>query len=111
MASEQSGKSTSSNSDDNFSLPSSKLAGDSNSLSSDIVDDHENTTIENKCDNNEIDVGDGCFDDHTSDNVEKDQEYQESLHECVDDLAYYLEEDFLRMIEPDESRFYLKNTS
>ena len=45
MASEQSGKSTSSNSDDNFSLPSSKLAGDSNSLSSDIVGDHEKTKL------------------------------------------------------------------
>jgi hypothetical protein len=150
MASEQSGKSTSSNSDDNFSLPSSKLAGDSNSLSSDIVGDHENTLIENKCDNDEIDVGDGCFDDidddhedtingnksdnddidvgdgcfddHdiTSDNVEKDKEYQESLpdnskseqHELNnDDLAYNVEEDFLRMIEPDESRFDIKNTS
>lgn len=139
MASEQSGKSSSSSSDDNFSLPSSKLADDSNSLSSDIVGDHENTINEIKCDNDEIDVGDGCFDDHdivgdhedtfnenkcdsfddhdsTHDNVEQEQEYQESLPDNSkpedreyemnnDDSAYYLKEDFLRMIEPDESRF------
>jgi len=75
------GKSTSSSSDDGLSLPSSKLACDDESLSSDIIDDHPTTTIlEGKCDGENV-IDDGCLDEHEilNDDTAKVHKFHDSI--------------------------------